>query len=117
MQQPLTPRKKVARRPSRRARPKNSFGRTVAQAVDEYLVSRTEAGLKAGSVKTLGYRLKGMLRTTERDRPVSMLSPALAKRLIGSCKTKRGNKRPSTDTLVGELVAVQGWSAWCVCHL
>lgn len=91
-----------------------AFGRTVAQAVDEYLAARAAAGLKADTVTTLRYRLKGMLRTIERDRPVSTLSPGIAKRLLDSRKTKRSNRRPSTDTLVGELVAVQGWSAWCV---
>lgn len=90
-----------------------SFGRTVAQAVDEYLASRREAGIKAQSVTTLGYRLKGLLRTTERDRPVASLSAAIAKRLLATRKTKRG-ARPSTDTMVGELVAAQGFAAWCV---
>lgn len=91
----------------------SAFGRTVAQSVDEYLASRREAGIKASTVTTLGYRLKGLLRTAERDRPLTSLSSTVVKRLIADRKTKRGG-RPSVDTAVGELVAAQGWSAWCV---
>jgi integrase len=91
----------------------SAFGHSVAQAVDDYLASRRSAGLKAGTVTTLGYRLKGLLRSAERDRPLTTMTAAVAKRLLAERKTKRG-KRPSTDTLLGELVAAQGWSAWCV---
>ena len=90
-----------------------AFGATVAQAVDEYLASRREAGLKAGTVTTLAYRLKGLLQTTERDRLVRALTPAIAKRLFAARRTKRGG-RPSVDTQIGELVAVHGWAAWCI---
>lgn len=90
-----------------------AFGCTVAQAVDEYLASRRDAGLKAGTVTTLGYRLKGLLGTTERDRLVRTLTPAIARRMFESRRTKRGG-RPSVDTQIGELVAVQGWAAWCI---
>lgn len=65
-------------------------------------------------MKTLGFRLKGLLRTNERERLVSALTPSVARKLLATRKTKRGEKRPSTDTMVGELVAAQGWSAWCV---
>lgn len=91
----------------------SAFGRTVAQSVDEYLDARRASGIKASSVKTLGYRLKGLLRTTDRDRPLTTLTARIAKRFLAERKTKRG-KRPSTDTLLGELVAAQGWSVWCV---
>lgn len=90
-----------------------AFGRSVAQSVDEYLDSRRAAGLKADTVTTLGHRLKGLLRTAERDRPLTTLTAGVAKRLLAERKTKRG-KRPSVDTLIGELAAAQGWSAWCV---
>lgn len=90
-----------------------AYGCTVAQAVHEYLASRREAGLKAGTVTTLGYRLKGLLGTTERDRLVRALTPAIARQLFAARRTKRGD-RPSVDTQIGELVAVQGWAAWCI---
>lgn len=90
-----------------------TFGRTVAQSVDEYLDAKRAEGIKESTLTTLAYRLKGMLRTTDRDRPLLSVTAAVAKRFIAERKTKRG-KRPRTDTLVGELVAVQGWSAWCV---
>lgn len=91
-----------------------STGRSVAQAVDDYLASRRDAGLKASTVTTLGYRLKGLLRTADKDRPLASFTAAVARHLIATRKTKRGKVRPSTDTLLGELVAAQGWSAWCV---
>ena len=90
-----------------------AYGCTIAQSVDEYLASRREAGLKAGSVTTLAYRLKGVLQTTERDRLVRALTPTIARRMFASRRTKRG-VRPSVDTQIGELVAVQGWAKWCV---
>lgn len=90
-----------------------AYGRTVAQSVDEYLDAKRSEGVKESSLTTLAYRLKGMLRTTDRDRPLASVTPAVAKRWLADRKTKRG-ARPTTDTLVGELVAAQGWSAWCV---
>lgn len=90
-----------------------AYGATVAQSVDEYLASRRDAGLKAATVTTLAYRLKGMLGTTERDRLVRTLTPAIARRMFEARRTKRGG-RPSVDTQVGELVAVQGWASWCI---
>lgn len=83
-------------------------GRTVAQAVDEYLVDRART-IKERSLTTLRYRLRGILRTTEHDRRVGSLSPATGRQLLA----RRGSE-VSTDTLVGELVAAQGWSAWCL---
>jgi integrase len=89
-------------------------GHSVAQSVDDYLDSRRAAGLKASTVTTLGYRLKALLRTTDRDRPLTSVTAAYARGLLQTRRTKRGDARPRTDTLVGELVAAQGWSAWCV---
>lgn len=91
----------------------SAVGVSLARSVDDYLDSRRRAGLKESTVTTLGYRLKGLLRTADRDRPLASMTTAVAKRLISERTTKRG-ARPSTDTLLGELVAAQGWSAWCV---
>lgn len=89
-------------------------GHSVAQSVDDYLDSRRAAGLKASTVTTLGYRLKALLRTADRDRPLASVTAAYARGLLQGRRVKRGGARPSTDTLLGELVAAQGWSAWCV---
>lgn len=91
----------------------SAVGASVARSVDDYLDSRRAAGLKASTVTTLGYRLKALLRTTDRDRPLVSVTAAYARGLLQTRRTKR-KSRPSTDTLLGELVAAQGWSAWCV---
>jgi hypothetical protein len=58
-----------------------AYGSTIAVAVDEYIASRREAGLKAGTVTTLSFRLKAVLHTTERDRLVRTLTPTIAQGL------------------------------------
>lgn len=88
-----------------------AFGGSVAGAVDDYIKDRGAEGLKASTLKTLGYRLKALLRTDERERPLRTLTASVATALL-----KRRRDEASTDTLVGELVAAQGFSAWCVAN-
>jgi len=86
-----------------------AFGGSVAGAADDYIKVREREGLGAQSLKTLGYRLRGLLRTTDRERPLRTLSAAVATQLLDKRRAE-----VSVDTLVGELVAAQGFGAWCV---
>lgn len=85
-----------------------AHGVTVSAAVDEYLQHRAKS-LKERSLTTLGYRLRGLLRTTDRDRPIASLTPTAARALLDRRQAER-----SVDTAIGELVAAQGFAAWCV---
>lgn len=85
-----------------------AFGGSVAGAVDDYIKDRA-SDLGEKSLTTLEYRLKGMLRTTERERPLRTITAGVAAQLL----KKRGTE-VVVDTLVGELVAAQGFADWCV---
>lgn len=68
---------------------------------------RAVCGIK--SVTTERFRLRGMLRTAERDRPLRSLAPALARELF----KKRGGE-VAIDTLDGELATAVRFAQWCV---
>lgn len=85
-----------------------AFGGSTAGAVNEYLAER-KADLGERSLTTLEYRLRGILRTTERERPLRTLTAGVAAQLL-----KLRGAEVVTDTLVGELVAAHGFAAWCV---
>jgi len=87
--------------------------RTVAAAVDAYVADRLAHGEKARTMSTVAYRLRGLLNTTGRDRWLRLLTPAVAKELLESRRTKRGGK-PATETQIGELAAARGFAAWCI---
>lgn len=79
-------------------------GHSVAAAVDLYLEHCRTRGLR--SVTTIGYRLRGLLRTTS-DRPLRQLTPAAARELF-----KARAPKVSGDTQVGELAAARQACEW-----
>lgn len=81
--------------------------RTVAGAIDAYL-EWYRRGHKAGTVTTARYRLHGLLRVVERDRPLRQLTPRSAAELL---ERRRGET--ATETQVGELAAARGFGSWC----
>lgn len=88
---------------------KDAEERTVAGAVDEYLAHLRARGKRPGTVTTARYRLRGLLRTVERDRALRTLTPRVARELL-----ERRQTEVVTDTQVGELTAARGFAAWCV---
>ncbi|HTR53445.1 MAG TPA: tyrosine-type recombinase/integrase [Kofleriaceae bacterium] len=78
-------------------------------AIDAYLDHARERGVRDGSVATIGYRLRAMLRTDENDRLLRTLTPAVASELYAkrSAETK-------ADTHRGELAEASRFAAWCV---
>lgn len=87
---------------------REAHGVTLASAVDDYLKYAAEQGRKPTTLTTLGHRLRALLRTKERERPIAALTPSAAARLI-----ERRRAEVAIDTQVGELVAAQGFTAWC----
>lgn len=83
-------------------------GRTLAGAVDLYLAHLTARGRKERTVTTARYRLHGLLRLTERDRPLRHLTARVARELL-----ERRRTEVVTDTQVGELAAARGFAGWC----
>jgi integrase len=83
-------------------------GRTLAGAVALYLAHLTARGRKERTVTTVRYRLHGLLRLAERDRPLRQLTARLAAELLG-----RRVLEVVADTQVGELAAARGLAAWC----
>lgn len=83
-------------------------GRTVTSAVEAYLEHK-RASLRPASAATLEYRLRGILRTDERDRLLRDLSPRVASQLYAR---RVGETR--ADTHRGELAAAEAWAAWCI---
>ncbi len=79
----------------------------MSAAVDEYTAHLKARGQK--SHETTGYRLRGILQTTGRDRMLRTLTPKIAKQLFR-------DRAPdiSPDTQVGELGAASRFSQWCV---
>ena len=82
-------------------------GRTVEGAVCAYLEHLRTRGLR--SVTTISYRLRGLLRVAERDRPLQTLTPRVARELFARRRTE-----VVVDTQVGELAAATGWATWCI---
>lgn len=84
-------------------------GRTVSAVVDGYLEHATAQGLRAGSVITLRYRLKGLTKLVERDRLLANVTPAIAAELYAR---RAGEVKP--DTHHAELAAVTSMFDWCI---
>jgi integrase len=84
-------------------------GRTLASAIDLYLAHLRTRGLRPGSVTTIWYRLRGLLRVVERDRSLRSLTVTVARSLLAKRRTE-----VKTDTQHGELAAVGGFTSWCV---
>ncbi len=82
-------------------------GRTISSVIDEYLKARTD--LRSSSLETLDYRLHGILRDVERDRPITEITPRVAADLYARRVTER---RP--DTHQAELGAASALFEWCV---
>ena len=55
--------------------------RTVSAAVDEYIAHLRKRGLRDGSVATVAFRLRALLRTTDRDRSMRILTGPAARDL------------------------------------
>lgn len=85
--------------------------RTIACAVAEYLAHFATRGLRPSTVTTVRYRLHGLLRVVERDRPLRSLTAAVAKQLLA---TRIVTDEVSADTQHGELAAASAFAAWCV---
>lgn len=86
---------------------KTADARTVGQAVQAYLDTRGEKDRQ-----TTRYRLYGVLRVLEGDRPLMSLNAALARRLYD----QRCNEGLSGATMHGELAYAKRWGAWCVAN-
>lgn len=83
--------------------------RTVSGAVDEYVHHLRALGRKAGTIDTIKYRLRGMLRTNEREASLRSLTPASAKALFA-----RRALELAGETQHGELATASAFASWCV---
>lgn len=82
--------------------------RTVDDAIDAYVADCRARGLKATTVTTYEFRLRGLLGPA-RHELLGALTPARAARLYRDRATKR-----KVDTHRNELVTAQTWGAWVV---
>ena len=83
--------------------------RTVSTAVDEYGDQLRAKGRRETTLTTIAHRLRGLLRTTERDRALRGLTPLVARTLW-----ERRCAEIAGETQRGELATVQAFAAWCV---
>lgn len=84
-------------------------GRTVSVAVDAYVQHLRDAGRKSGTIATVKYRLRGMLRTNERDMHLRSLTPVVAKTLFARRATELAG-----ETQHGEINTASCFASWCV---
>ena len=85
--------------------------RTIGQAIEEYLTSMRERGLRDGTINTAGYRLRAILRVAadgSGDRLLSTLTPTASRALYA-----QRVQEVKPDTHHGELtVAHQAGTEW-----
>lgn len=84
-------------------------GTQVSDAIAEFLDAELERGLRAGTVATLGYRLRAVLQVDAKRTggPVADLTPARARRLLEGYEA-------AVDTRKGALAACRAFGAHCV---
>ena len=83
--------------------------RTVSGTVDEYVQHLRDLGRKSGTITTVKFRLRGMLRTNERDASLRSLTIASAKALFA-----RRAPELAGETQHGELATASAFASWCV---
>lgn len=84
-------------------------GRTVSAAVDLYVAHLRARGLADTTIETTEYRLRGLLQTTGRDRPLRKLTKAIARQLFATRAVD-----VAAETQHGELAAASGACEWWV---
>ena len=83
--------------------------RTVSAAVDEYIAHLRKRGLRDGSVATVAFRLRALLRTTDRDRSMRILTGPAARDLY-----ERRCAEIAPETQRQELGVASAFASWCV---
>jgi integrase len=88
-------------------------GRTVSDAIEDYLAEREADGAKPISVKTTRFRLRGLLGVDEKKGlnggPLAELTPKRAAALFEALRVRR-----SVDTARNSLGEAGTWARWCV---
>lgn len=84
-------------------------GRTVSAAVDLYVEHLRAGGRRETTLATVGFRLKGLLQTTGRDRAISTLTTSVARAMFAD----RCDEIASSETQRGELATASAFAAWC----
>jgi integrase len=83
--------------------------RTVSAAVDEYIQYLRGRGLRDGSVATVAFRLRALLRTTDRERSLRTITPAIARDLYA-----RRCAEIAPETQRQELQVASAFACWTV---
>jgi len=81
----------------------------VSAAVDEYIAHLRKRGLRDGSVATVAFRLRALLRTTDRDRSMRILTGPAARDLY-----ERRCAEIAPETQRQELGVASAFASWCV---
>jgi len=81
--------------------------RAVSAAVDEYVRHLRDRGLRDGSVATVAFRLRALLRTTDRERSLRTLTPNAARDLY-----ERRCAEIAPETQRQELATASSFAAW-----
>lgn len=84
-------------------------GRTVSTAVDAYVKHLRDRHIADTTATTVAFRLRGMLRTNERDRLLSSLTLPVARSLFA-----KRSADIASETQRGELAAASAFAEWCV---
>jgi len=83
-------------------------GRTVSAAVDAYVKHLRERNAST-TCDTVAFRLRGLLKSHERDRALSALTVPVARSLFAKRATEI-----APETQHGELVTASAFASWCV---
>lgn len=90
-------------------------GRSVSDALDEYLADCKDRGLRARSLETTTIRLRSLLGINEKKGlnggALSELRPAVAAKLFETWRAKPGR---SVDYVRGTVGQARTWAKWCI---
>ena len=81
----------------------------VRMGLDAYLEHVRGLGRADGTIDTIEYRLHGIMRDVEKDRPLRKVTPAIARQLYAQRVAER-----KPDTHIGELNTASGMFAWAL---
>lgn len=84
-------------------------GRTVSAAVDLYVQHLRDRGRADTTAETVAYRLRGLLRTFDRDRLLHQLTVPVARALFDQ---RAADTAPETQR--GELATASAFATWCL---